>query len=211
MLLDHRSPVLGDPGEGEGPARRHEALVVEGLQGRDPAFALLDEGPDEVQAADGAVGERPTIALASERLDHERADDLRVPGSDLEHVREGTATGAPSEASHDDDERDSMEDPLEGRLGGPRQDAPDERGTSGVGLRSGVRAEVDPAVELVEALDLWVAVDGDRFEVPNVSMRDLPCNPDGPAAHGGQDESNVLSQTKGVPPAFADRVPASRR
>ena len=164
-----------------------------------------------MEAPDGAVGERPAVPFASERLDHERADDLRVPRGDLEHVREGSATGTPSETPDDDDERDSVKDPLEGRFGRPRQHAADERGAPRVGLGSRIRTEVDSPVEFIEPLDLGVAVDGDRLQVPDVPMCDLPCYPNRPAAHSGQDESNVLPETERVSPASADRVAASRR
>ena len=93
-------------------------------------------------------------------------------------------SGSAAQASDEDDKSGSTEDPLERGLGRAGEQAADDRRASGVGVGSGIRAEVDPSVEVVEALDLRVAIDRDRFQVADMLTRDLSSYPDRAAADG---------------------------
>jgi hypothetical protein len=146
-----------------------------------------------VETTDRAFGERSALPFAAERLDDERADEVAVTTRDLEDVGKGAATGAATEASEDHDDGRAFEQSLQRGFGGAGEDAADERGASGVDLFAGIRAEVDPTIELLETLYLRVAVDRHGLEMPDVPPGDLPPDPNPSSSDRHQDEPDVLA------------------
>ena len=88
MALDEVRPMVGDLAEGALALRADQALVIEGLNRGPTTLVPVDVRLHELQASDRAVGERPALPFAAERLDHEGADDLGVAAGDIEHVGE---------------------------------------------------------------------------------------------------------------------------
>lgn len=195
VLGHHVTVPVGEGREREAAQPGDGPLVVENHQGCLAPFHAVGKEGLVAEDPEGLFGLQAARLFASEGFDEENGEEGSVETRGFEDGRKDAGAGLTAEASDNRDERDSLEEGLQG--GDQGEPGPGELARKGGGAFPG-GLEADPQIEVHGLLDTFVPVDGHGLLIAEALGLGGAHDPDGSASHGDEEEADVPAEARGV-------------